>query len=221
MAQLRRLYDQTRAQLQASERERAALAERLARRPIAERLYGESEVAEKTEKTTKTDKDTNSEELKSIRAQLAEAVSKLREMTARNRALLEGQRKLEEAAHEASEKEKSAREALENQLAGERAVVDRLLSDQERLATENEELRAKILDLQNDVFAAREAASAATTARDARAREAADLRLQLQEVQIKLNATVLENQGPRMRPPGVYIDLNKYVSKSQTDEKKP
>ena len=102
-------------------------------------------------------------------------------MTEKNRALLDGQRVLEETARASAEKEKSAREALEAQLAGERTVVDRLLGDQERLATENEELRARVLDLQREVFAAREAANAATAARDARAREAADLRLRLQE----------------------------------------
>lgn len=116
-------------------------------------------------------------------------------MTARNRALLDGQRVLEEAARASAEKEKNAREALESQLEGERAVVDRLLSDQERLATENEELRSRVLGLQQEVFSAREAANAATAARDARAREAADLRLRLQETQIKLNEVSLAGRG--------------------------
>lgn len=139
VVQLRRLYEQARAQLQISEHERAVLAAQLARRPIAERLYGEESADVKAAET---------EELEKLRAQLAEAVAKLRDMTARNRALLDGQRVLEEAARVSAEKEKSAREALENQLAGERAVVDRLLGDQERLATENEELRSRVLSLQ-------------------------------------------------------------------------
>ena len=182
VAQLRRLYDQTRAQLQASEHERAVLAAQLARRPIAERLYGE----ERAESAPP-----DPEELGRLRAQLAEAVSRLRDMTEKNRALLEGQRVLEETARASAEKEKNAREALEAQLAGERTVVDRLLGDQERLATENEELRARVLDLQREVFAAREAANAATAAREARAREATDLRLRLQETQIRLNEAAL------------------------------
>ena len=186
VAQLRRLYEQTRAQLQTSERERAVLAAQLARRPIAERLYGEGPAEPKAAEP---------EELGRLRAQLAEAVVRLRDMTEKNRALLDGQRVLEETARASAEKEKNAREALEAQLAGELTVVDRFLGDQERLATENEELRARVLDLQREVFAAREAANAATAARDARAREAADLRLRLQETQIRLNEAALAGQG--------------------------